>query len=537
MNAAAGEDSRGGAPSKAGAPADGGNTDLGAGGVGTPAQAGDGGASGGAPGIPAEPGGLDRYVDPVAGSDADDGLSLPTAYRTLSRGLQQVPAGATLWLLDGTFGSASGEPSGGVLVVPEGVTVRAINDGAVVVGEGAGAANPPKLLFAGSGALRGVGFDGLPTAVEATTGVVELEALTFKNAGGACDAPIAALVASGDAQVTLTAGGVTEYAGPGSNVQGFANLSDEATLRVVGGSFTDLASPACTPRNHFLLQDGSQLSLESVTIANALGTLGGGILALMGPNTAVSLENSAIEGSVGQAPAIYADGGGSPSIKLVDSSITDNAYIGIMLGEKNGPLTPTVEIAGSTISNCGTAIQSGLSLAPAAASFTVTNSFFNDNRIAGVILNYGGKFHMDGGEVKRNGYSNVSPAFGGFSLRNAIAIDVKLRGVAVTDTPAVGALETAGILINGGSAASVFDFGTAADPGNNDFSGNVRTAIDIRTDVVVSAVGNHWTPNQQASGAAGVYVAPASDKLVYTDGTGTNFFMYGTGSLIVAEAP
>jgi hypothetical protein len=517
-----------------------------AGAVATDAGADAGGAGsglGGAAGAPNEPNPLDRYLDPSAGADSNDGTSAPLAFRTFSHALGEMQSGGTLWLLDGAIGGGSSEPVGtgyNSLDIPDGVSVRAINDGAVTVGEGVGGMNPPSFTFLGSGSLRGVSFDGVAVPIRASTGTVELEALTFKDAGGGCDSfSTAALVISGDAQVTLSAGSVDEYAGAGSNVRNFAYVSDTASLTILGGTFTELASGVCSPRSHFLLTHSAKLELSDVSIVDASATARGGIVGLLGPSTELVMTGSSIDGSIGSAPGLYVDGGGSAKITLVDSIITNNTSAAIQLGYENGPLTPQLSLTGSTISNSWNGIISSVPYGPANPTITLVDSFVVDNAIAGMYLSYGGTLDVSGGELSGNGNNQETywGTYGGLRLGGGYTYDVKLRGVALTGTPAFGGLTTAAIQITA-SAESNFDFGTVDEPGSNVFTGNTRTALELMTGnaATVHAVGNTWNASVQGATAQGKYSAPPASQTSVTSGSGTNYIVMA-GTLVLAESP
>jgi hypothetical protein len=77
-----------------------------------------------------------------------------------------------------------------------------------------------------------------------------------------------------------------------------------------------------------------------------------------------------------------------------------------------------------------------------------------------------------------------------------------------------------------------------AEPGGNDFTSNVRTAIELLSDnaATVSAIGNTWNANVQAATAAGKYTAPAGTQTTVSSGTGTNYIV-SAGTLILAETP
>src|ERR1051325_3563092 len=70
---------------------------LACGGSVTAPGGGSGGSGSGGPPVPIS------FVDPVKGSDANDGQSAKTAFRTLQRAAKELKPGWTIELLDGTY--------------------------------------------------------------------------------------------------------------------------------------------------------------------------------------------------------------------------------------------------------------------------------------------------------------------------------------------------------------------------------------------------------------------------------------------------
>ncbi|MDR4506274.1 MAG: hypothetical protein MRK01_15990 [Candidatus Scalindua sp.] len=71
------------------------------------------------------------YIDPVSGKDSDTGLSQALAWATISYAMEQLSAGDTLFLMDGTFTESlnitiSGKPG-------DPITFKALNDGKVII--------------------------------------------------------------------------------------------------------------------------------------------------------------------------------------------------------------------------------------------------------------------------------------------------------------------------------------------------------------------------------------------------------------------
>jgi len=91
-------------------------------------------------------------------------------------------------------------------------------------------------------------------------------------------------------------------------------------------------------------------------------------------------------------------------------------------------------------------------------------------------------------------------------------------------------MQGTGAIVLGGGAGSVFDLGTAAQPGGNTILGNSTTRPGVRvgvaSGVTVNAVGNTWVATQQGASSTGTY----GGNLVVTSGSGQNYVISG-GSL------
>ena len=95
-----------------------------------------------------------------------------------------------------------------------------------------------------------------------------------------------------------------------------------------------------------------------------------------------------------------------------------------------------------------------------------------------------------------------------------------------------------------GSAASTYDLGTAASPGNNVIQGNTTGSqttglfVDVAAGVTVSAVGNTFAAGVQGANAQGQYqlgTAPCSaSSCNLTSGAGANYRIT-SGTLRLAQ--
>jgi hypothetical protein len=131
----------------------------------------------------------------------------------------------------------------------------------------------------------------------------------------------------------------------------------------------------------------------------------------------------------------------------------------------------------------------------------------------------GSTFRMTGGEIK-----NIQ----GSALRLTSGnLDARLRNVAISNT---GISQGEGAVVLIGDNTSLYDLGTAAQPGGNTILGNNATRPGVRVNLsgggTVNAVGNTWVASQQAASSTGTY----SGNLVVTSGSGQNYVVT-SGSL------
>jgi hypothetical protein len=474
------------------------------------------------------------FVNAGGGSDANAG-SAASPFKTLAQAFSVAVPGATVWLQDGLF-DAAGEGTNTLTgrTVPAELSLRAVHSGGATIGF--------PLVFAGSGSLVGVQLDiSAGASVKASQGTVTLSQPTWVRLGGAN--AIAALQASGSAQIQLDAGGhaAHEYiVAPG--VQQLALLEGNAQLTVNGGVIDRVAGGGAGYMN--LLAGNSRLTLNSVTWRDSTGVVvaatvvevlpggaqltmndtqidftgaidftGGGnacirVRALPGDVTTqtINLTNTTLKGCPGDAIQIR---GGTPTLLLSGSSITGTGYYGLRAGKVFGQpeeATPTVTLSNSVISGSGS---------------------------AGIDLNGGGSLAMSGSTVSNNGLLSGE---GGVRLRDDKTYGFTLRGSNVSDNN--GSASSGGVVLQG-NAASVFDLGSQVSPGGNTLRNNGTTSTGLRMAVAaglrVDAVGNNWNLAVQGSNAAGAYVAGSAlcggaNPCDVAAGSGLNFVVGVAGA-------
>jgi hypothetical protein len=340
-------------------------------------------------------------------------------------------------------------------------------------------------------------------------------------------------------------------------------LSGNARLTVNGGTFggavlggSDGVTGAFN-RGAFNLTGASRLDLNNVQ----LHVESSGIF-LYGDATKVNLDSTTVHaaGNVGPGYGIYA-AKGTPQVTLVNSSITGFDYVygrnsaGIMVGTFAQPgvaLTLSATNGGVTSNNLGIFVTEQGST-PSSLVFTGANFGVAMNTHGGIVCRDACNVDLSGGELSGNATSN--PAASGFTFHGGVwmglatkTYQLKLRNVSVVDNKSTvgsnaSSSDNSGVTL-AGNAASVFDLGTAASPGNNVIQGNTSSAqtsglnVNVTAGVTVNAVGNTFAPNVQGANAQGKYqlgTAPCSASTCnLTSGAGANYRIT-SGTLRLAQ--
>ncbi len=553
-----GADPAGGAgatPANAGT---GGANSAGVGGLGAVSSGGlagetAGGGAGGAPGsgYASEPVEGDTFASPLGSDTENDCLVEATPCKTITYAASQAAPEHTVWLASATFTNVD-QPLAASVV--DGIRVRARELGKAVL--------QVRLALLGSHRVEGLVVDGGPSntgnpGIDATTGTVVLEGVAFSGR------LTTALKVSGDAVVTVLPGGLTDYVTdilaypdyPG--YVPFTEVFGTAQLTLAGGTFggPGLGYGAALARLNygaaFAVRGDARLVVDGVTLK--LRTRGIGLQ----QNASVLIKNSSLT-AIAMTEAGYGvwamNNGGEAKIEIEGSTISgfnlsSSAAIAV-LDDPPEQSQATLQITDSTLSKNGFGV---LVTPPCFAQITLDAVEITDNSFGGVFCPGNCTLNMSGGRVSGNaGYALETywSYYGGlyFAGPNK-AYDIKLRGVTIEDNRNLvvnGNTNTeanSGITL-AGSAASVFDLGTGADPGGNTFvgnnTGNATSNLNVKANaaVVVSAVGNTFDPSIQTASATGTYAlgtAPCSaGSCNLIAGAGANYRVT-SGTLRLAE--
>lgn len=476
----------------------------------------------------------DRFVDPVAGLDGNDGLSLATAYKTITKAASTVSTGGTIWLAAGVYPPENaGTPDVSYLAaIPAGRTVRTLVDGTATLRFG--------LSFAAGGAVRGIVFDsgsvmGDQTAVQATSGTVTVTAVRFTNlgcvtCGGGGFGAKAALRVLGNAQVVLDAGAgnpVLFDTGVGNAVLAY----ESAVVTINGGTLN--SGGTC---------NGDECTAQMKVAGTAQLTLNDMLLPLKPPPTSVLSPQPLVLAQAGAVvkvnratitqaatpanPRDFAIVNGTASFTLTDSTVSGNFHN--LVGLQNG--TPTIAFNGVTATSRHTgqaAVGRTVFFVDAVPTVTLLNSSFSLNLASGIgstavlSLDNGGEATVTGNTFS----GNLNALYFGGSKTYAVKLQNNVfSGNATCTRPSCFTVWLEG------SATSSFDLGSAVRPGGNSFvAASAGTGVVVNTNaaVTVSAVGNTWAPGVQGADASGLYkfgTAPCSaNSCIVSTGSGQNF--------------
>jgi hypothetical protein len=399
------------------------------------------------------------YVDPAAGLDDDDGSS-DAPFRTLKRALSVAPAGATIWLRDGTYGVESGETWS--KKVPEGVSILAVHPGRVVL-----VGQPPctGLDFSGAGRVTGIVFKGFSHAVSAWSGSVSIEDGTVDTGGG--------FDFSGSARVVVTRVTMSQLTSDGLHARGTA----EVTLTDTSFEGTG-AMGHCDSAPGVIADESARVHFTDVS----LGDFAAGAIDARG-----AAEVDLVRGlmtNTGQAECNGAQiaVSGTADVSIYDATVRDGGGTGI-------------------------AVQG-------AARLSMEGVFIGVHATAGVRA-LGGKLDIASSDI-RAGSTGISLSFtsandGCFIAKTLIkgnAIGVDLGGNASVKMRH-STIEDGDYGVYAPSASLVFaDLGVSLDPGENTISGK-RAALTLSGSYgyprTFGAAGNEWNPGVQGADAEGKY--------------------------------
>ena len=277
--------------------------------------------------------------------------------------------------------------------------------------------------------------------------------------------------------------------------------------------------------------------MRSVRIAESPG-----VVFAMGGTSSLELRDSTIDG--GAAGVVLEDQSRAALHRATVTNIgTGDSGVGITLGEGDSALeqlTLTLD-ENSTVPKCGTGI-----LANDSATLTVRNSQFIENRRSAVHLRRGTMNAMFNNVTFSANETMVDTNETASALdigTLAAPVNLVVRNSRILNNGFDGASYTGAAVILRGDAASVFDLGTKASPGNNRFENNRQPGslkVWVNPGVTVSASGNVWNASVQgaedADGryAAGVGPCASPGACDVTSGTGTNYEVT-TGTLRLVE--
>ena len=502
----------------------------------------------------------DTYASPTGTDAGNTTCSQANPCRSIALAAATAQANKTVWLNNGVY---DGTTQLAPIQVPPGLTLRALTPGLAGVGQ--------QIVLQGSATVVGVvlrrnGFGDSGT-IAASAGTVTLDGVKAAGSAATSGGFPAPLMLSGNVHATMTPGNITDYcdqlAPIGQSTGTYGALSGSARLTVNGGTFGGAALGGSDgvygafDRGAFKLVGSSRLDLNNVV----LNVDSSGIF-LYGDATQVFMTGSVLHANANSGPGygIYA-AKGTPLVTLVNSSISGFDYgyshnsFGIQVGTFAQPgVALTLSATSSVVvsNNLGIFV-SELGSTPSSLVLTGTNVGVASNTHGAIACRDACNIDLAGAEISQNATND--PAAGSNTFHGGIwmgmaakTYQLKLRNTTIFDNKSTlgsnaSSSNNSGVTM-AGSAASVFDLGTAASPGNNLIEGNTSSAqtsglnVNVATGVTVSAVGNTFAPNVQGANAQGKYqlgTAPCSaSSCNLTSGTGANYRIV-SGTLRLAQ--
>jgi Bacterial Ig domain len=502
----------------------------------------------------------DTYASPTGTDAGNTTCAQANPCRSIALAAATAQANKTVWLTNGEY-TATTQPA--PIAFPAGLTLRALTPGLASVGQG--------IVLQGNATVVGVVLrrNGIGDwgSIAASAGAVTLDGVKAAGTSTTGSGFPAVLALSGTVHATMTPGNIADYTDElplaGQGTATYATLAGSARLTVNGGVFggarlggADSLSGAFN-RGAFNLAGSSRLDLNNVV----LNVESGGIF-VYGDATQINLTGTTLNAAanVGPGYGIHA-AKGTPQVTIVSSAITgfDNSYTrasaGILVGTFGQPgvaLTLSTTGTGILANNAGVFVNDYGS-SPSSLVWTGTATEVANNTHGGVVCRDACNIDLAGGEITQNATNdpaaNSNAFYGGVWMGLATkTFQLKLRGMTIVDNKSTAGSNANSSSNSGvtmaGDAASVFDLGTAASPGNNVIQGNTSSAqtsglnVNVAAGVTVNAVGNTFAPNVQGANAQGKYqlgtapCGPASCTL--TVGTGANYRV-GSGTLRLAQ--
>ena len=457
------------------------------------------------------------FVNPATGVDTNTGTQA-SPVKTIQKAVTLATTGQTIYLMDGTYDTASQTTL--TWSLGANVFVRGLSgNGVTLTGNGSSGG----FSFSNGGGIRKVAFQAFNSAIQVSAGTFKASDLKFSNVS----LPIFIL---GNTVATIDESGVPNFLAnvPASSLAALLavdNTSD-VTFKGAGAIIMGVTVPGNAffargaaklkvsdvtfttwPGHVLVLNDNAQVKLTNVTLTGSGLATSSGIdqaaILMGGQNTAIplteqlELENTSITASPGPAIALtlYSATASTPVIKLTNSHIDSNLFHGLTVNS-GGALSPLLTV-----------------------TLTATNSTFKGNTGFGIVTPLlTGTF--TGGEISNNSESGVQIG------DNALVSSLKMRGTKLDANGQYG-------ILFGASGTSTLDLGKAGDDGGLVFT-NVpvgKAAVRMDPTIVGSAIGNTWMPNEQGANASGKYVSTTT--LTGASPAGRNAAI-ASGSLIVA---
>jgi|GEM_PF-3517607 len=448
--------------------------------------------------------GRSLYVSPT-GVDSNEGTK-ESPLRSIITSVDLAEAGDTVWLLDGTYDKttdktpAPGMPApcgqGFGVVVPSGVTVRAVNPGAVIVSVGGWIG-----FCLQGGTVRDIDFNLPPNGgvmLQTQSGDSTIEGVTFDNlyCGGGSGWE-AAIMTKGSSRLTINPGRVQNYVG----LKGCAFLTiwDQSSVTVMGGAIDGGEEGTSSGNAFIIIRDAGKLNLVGTRLATQKHLYG---IHILGTAELTTSAGTTLSGFLGSAIVARS---GQTRVTLAGTTFTANNTAVLQPFGYGGPGTiMRIKATDCTLSDNSRGFSSGYGYQ---IDLDIVNCKLLRNADA-LLINAQGTVSVVDSEITgmENGI-NVTP-------QSKCALSV--RNTTISDT-------NHGVTVNC-DATSTIDLGTLGSPGANTFAAKTANLRALGVGPVIDAIGNTWTASAQGADLSGKYQAQGAGAILeVTGGSGPNY--------------
>lgn len=416
------------------------------------------------------------WVSPLLGSDANPGTQAKP-FKTLKKAVSVVSPQHTVFMMPGEYTKAGGEDW--PLTLPAGLTLEATDTGVTLLGGGGLSSG---LVLKGN-TLKGLQIKHFLLALQAQGGQNTLNEVGMEWVGVGLSVGAATSVnvinsSFSTAGLAINSSGNLSLSGAVFNqVRIGLSLEGNSSTVVMSSLFQNAIGGDCSdPAYAVIMENKATLNATNLNVSNFLGT-------------ALWMQNQ--------------------SQATLSNSLMDKVGDGcnkVMLGLKD---SAHLNLNGGSFNNLD-ALAASVFYAVGNATANITGSHFSRNPGGGSAIGYAASGKLLVKQVHISGFYGAVVAYGNVEVDQATITGASGYGLIAMSGSQLK-LRRSTLSQNGVGVMLLMpaNLGTAADPGQNSFAGNVTAGIKTSNNMVgtIQAVGNTWNPNLQGANAQGKYAA------------------------------